>query len=164
MLFRSTASALFCAFLFVGSTVNAQDNNKPSVDDRKRIAGCVEKERRSDKTGEVCIFMVSERCQQQPGGQSTVGMRECAQRETAIWDDRLNRNYERLRNALSPSGAKKVQDIQRQWIKWRDTKCELSYILFEGGTIAGPLADGCVLKATATRALELLQAVESVGG
>ena len=80
-----------------------------------------------------------------------------------IWDELLNKRYQRLKAAVSNSGASKLQLMQRAWIKWREAKCEMSYILFEGGSMAGPLAAGCVLKATALRAVELGDGLAAVG-
>lgn len=81
------------------------------------------------------------------------------QRETVIWDEMLNRAYGELRASLSKEGAAKLKSMQRLWIKWRDVKCEMPYLIYEGGTIASPVAAQCVLRATAIRAIELRQAV-----
>src|SRR5579872_7508347 len=42
---------------------------------------------------ESCIGVIAEPCQNEPEGQSNLGMAQCYDREAAAWDERLNQNY-----------------------------------------------------------------------
>ncbi len=119
------------------------------------IAACLDTERAAQRDGHACIGELSKPCVEAPGGETTVGMIQCSERESKAWDGILNAEYKRLVDGLSGKSAKRVRDAQRAWIKMRDGDCGLSYETFEGGTIAGVIAASCMLDRTATRALQL---------
>ncbi len=160
---------VFCAFSFFLTAVvapwaaQAEDREKPTAQERAKLLQCLKNKRRAEKSEEACIFSMVDACMEKPSGHTTLGQRLCNAREIVVWDELLNSRYKRLRKAVSENGAKKLRQIQRSWISWRKAKCEMPYILFEGGTMAGPLAAGCLLKATAVRAVELGTALESMG-
>lgn len=151
--------AILAGLLALGGAAQAADAAKPAAGDRTLIVDCVRKAAREGTSADDCMYLVAAPCQGKPGGDSTVGMRSCMQRETVIWDEMLNRAYGELRESLSKQGAGKLKSMQLLWIKWRDAKCEMPYLIYEGGTIAGPVAAQCLLRATAIRAIELRQAV-----
>ncbi len=153
---------LCCLSYSVVDLAIAQNLSTPNAEERKQITDCLDTARKKETPAEACLNLVSQACQTMPGGETTVGMRMCMERETVIWDEILNRNYRALRKAVSSDGAKKLGGIQRQWIKWRDAKCEMPYILYEGGSLARPLAAECVLRATALRAIEFGAALDAI--
>jgi len=138
-------------------------NSPPSRAEIKQVAACTAKARKAETNSEACIGQVAERCMEEPKMGSTHGQRDCAGRENAIWDKTLNRRYKRLAKALSAKGAIKLRNTQRIWLKWRKAKCEMPYVLFEGGSIAGPMASFCVMRATALRTIELGLSLEAFG-
>ena len=141
----------------------AQDREKPTADERAALAQCIKSKRGTEASEEDCIFLNAAVCMDKPENGSTLCQRICNAREIIIWDELLNSRYQRLRKVVSKDGAQKLKLMQRAWISWRNAKCEMPYILFEGGTLAGPLAAGCTLKATAVRAIELGDALDSMG-
>ena len=157
------AAVIFISLMGMNGLVYAQDDERPTAAERAALLKCLRDKRQAQQPEDGCIFSNVDVCMEKPGGHTTLGQRLCNTRENAIWDELLNERYKRLRAAVSKQGAKKLRNIQRSWISWRKAKCEMPYILFEGGTLAGPLAAGCVLKATALRAIELGTALSSVG-
>ena len=116
-----------------------------------------------------CIGTAAGLCMEaSDGGYTTVGMAGCTSRETAEWDKLLNEVYRDLRAALEAEDARAdpatgagidrsdaLRDAQRAWIAFRDAECRLRLAQFQGGTISRLIGTGCVLNATARRALEL---------
>ena len=157
------AAVLLISLMSMTGMVHAQEDERPTAAERAALLKCLKDKRQAQQPEDGCIFSNVDVCMEKPSGHTTLGQRLCNARESAIWDELLNDRYKRLRAAVSKPGAKKLRNIQRSWISWRKAKCEMPYILFEGGTLAGPLAAGCVLKATAVRAIELGTALSSVG-
>ena len=116
-----------------------------------RLAGAAE-DAKSDP--ESCIGVVTIACQRQPGGGSTMGERNCNERELGVWDERLNRRYS---VALREGGkvADAVRRVERAWLAWRDARCALPAVEEEGGSIVGPLTSACLMDATARQAIWL---------
>ena len=82
-----------------------------------RLAGAV---KAATTRYESCIGAVSIPCQQEPGGEATLGMIECIQREWAVWDERLNRIYREQLKDAEPKLATALRETQRAWLKWRE--------------------------------------------
>jgi uncharacterized protein YecT (DUF1311 family) len=106
-----------------------------------------------------CIGTASNLCQEAPGGSSTMGMVECNQREQAWWDEYLNSNYDSLQSSLEPAVFDTLKTAQRAWLKYRDAKCAFVDALWQGGTIRQVMSSSCMMDATATRAIELGEAL-----
>ncbi|MFN3623345.1 MAG: lysozyme inhibitor LprI family protein [Hyphomicrobium sp.] len=126
-----------------------------SAGDGEIIAACVQAELDASRPPLNCVGRVSDPCLELPEGQSTVGMVECIGKETKVWDDMLNAEYGRLLEVLSSKAADAVRSAQRNWITLRDSDCKIPYEIFEGGTMAQPIAADCVRSHTADRALQV---------
>lgn len=122
-------------------------------DDAETIATCMQGERDANRPVINCVGRISDPCLQLPEGQSTVGMVECIDKETKVWDGMLNREYARLLSAVNGKAAEAVRKAQRNWIALRDSDCTVPYEIFEGGTMAQPIAADCVRTHTAERAV-----------
>ena len=144
------------------STDSAIAQLTPSEDDRAAIKHCLDAAAEKSLSLTSCIGVAASECEKLPEMVSTRGLTDCSLRENALWDERLNSRYQVLRAELSEQSAKKLRDIQRTWIAWRKEKCELPYLLFEGGSIARVLAAQCVMRATALRAIELDAAIKAI--
>jgi len=155
---RLTA-ALIASTVLVGATAltnrAAVANDPVDPADASAIGQCLADSRANRIPPEQCVGLISDPCQEIGDGASTAGMMACVGREHRVWDQRLNDAYRDLLAALDPAAQAKVRDIQRAWIAWRDTKCTLAYVIFEGGTMAGPVSAACVMDATARRSFEL---------
>lgn len=126
-----------------------------AADDGEIITTCVQAETDAGRTPLGCVGRVSDPCLESDAGQSTVGMVECTDRETKVWDAMLNDEYGRLLALLKGKAADEVRDAQRIWITLRDADCKVPYELFEGGTMAQPIAANCNLTHTADRAIQV---------
>jgi uncharacterized protein YecT (DUF1311 family) len=102
-----------------------------------------------------CVGVVSTPCQQTFEGRSNAGSADCIRRELAVWDERLNRNYEQWIRAC---GDAKVcaarRKLARAWLAERDARCALPWIEMQG-TMANPMTAACLLDATARQAIWL---------
>lgn len=102
-----------------------------------------------------CIGAATGLCQAVPGGDSTQGMAECNRREQAWWDMTLNGYYADLQGTLEPKVLDSLKLAQRAWIKYRDAKCQFEYDLWAEGTTSVVVNSYCMLETTATRTIEL---------
>ena len=85
---------------------------------------------------------------------STVAMSGCIQAETKLQDERLNRVYKQLMGRLDAGQQKRLREVQRQWIGYRDANCRF-HVQASGGTLAQLEGGMCVLDMTRERAAEL---------
>ncbi len=92
-------------------------------------------------------------CLDSSGG-ITSEMRSCSKRELSYQDGLLNRYYKQAMKSLDKSKGKELKKVQRQWMKYRDVKCNFDYGL-TGGTMDLVIGDGCLVDMTAQRAVEL---------
>jgi uncharacterized protein YecT (DUF1311 family) len=162
-----TRSLLCLATLaLVATAAHAQEKATP--EDRAAIAKCLDKAMKTKAIAETCIGTVQGPCLEAPDGQSTFGMKMCADRETAVWNERLNKTYQNLMHGdlgqtdASPDGGKTkragadlFRDMQRAWIAFRDKKCEAAGLPMQGGSGAGVLIVDCYLQETARQAIWL---------
>ena len=120
----------------------------------------------------ACIGLATAKCVDASDyGSTTVGMMECAGKETDFWDAKLNATYKELMaraekfdkmNADDPRIVEKIadslRDMQRAWIPYRDATCTFQYALGMGGTIASTLSSNCQLEMTAEQYIYLATA------
>jgi uncharacterized protein YecT (DUF1311 family) len=106
-----------------------------------------------------CISAASGLCQEAPEGSSTQGIVACNQREQAWWDEYLNSMYDSLHASLEPDVFETLKGAQLAWIAYRDAKCAFVDALNKGGTIRQVMSSQCLMDTTATRAIELADAV-----
>ena len=140
--------------------------------DRTKLAACLDKARQEGTPTDRCIGIILGPCVAAPGGDTTVGMKECTGREISVWDERLNAAYRRLldgplgrldtqratersRKPRNTTGAQILREAQRAWVTMRDKKCDAAGLPMEGGTGAGLLSVSCFLDETARQALWL---------
>ena len=131
-------------------------------DDELALQQCIEAIRDTNNTDyteatnqQDCIGAAAGLCQEKAENSSTQGMVDCNQREQAWWDAQLNTYYDELQSSLEPDVAESLKLAQRAWLKYRDAKCAFVDQLWRGGTVHAVMASACVMDATATRALEL---------
>ena len=83
---------------------------------------------------------------------STVGMIECINAEFAVQDKLLNENYKKAMSVLNDENKKKLKDIQRKWVAYKEAKCPF---VPPTGTLYRVEAADCYLQMTKERAKEL---------
>jgi uncharacterized protein YecT (DUF1311 family) len=125
------------------------------ADDAEAIAACLKSAYADGTDAHVCIGRVADPCLAKPENQSTHDMLACIGRETKIWDDLLNAEYQRLLGAVEGKAKDDIVKAQRQWIGQRDLDCAIPYALFDGGTMAQPIGANCVLAQIANRMMQV---------
>lgn len=145
------------------------DDFAPNATDRQAVALCLAHadgaaadgaQDRGDR--DDCIGSASSPCLAEEANMTTVGQVMCVARETAIWDEYLNRDYAALRERLDAPVFAGLRDAQRKWIAFRDANCALPHAIYEGGSMARPIAAWCLLDMTGRRANELASLLGSL--
>jgi uncharacterized protein YecT (DUF1311 family) len=104
---------------------------------------------------ESCIQVVATACIQAAGNLSNATYNQCYDRETDVWDTRLNAAYKKLlADADGEDVAEGFRKTQRAWIAFRDASCAQQWLVFKG-TMANPLSAYCRMEKTARQALWL---------
>ena len=92
---------------------------------------------------------------------STAGMIQCIDAEFAIQDKLLNQNYKKAISVLNDENKKKLKDIQRKWVAYKEAKCPFVPPM---GTLYAVTAADCYLQMTKERARELANLAEDFEG
>ncbi len=140
------------------SAARAEEGNPagPTDADRDVIAACIAKAGDEGASAFRCFGVVSDPCLAEPGNDTTVMMGACLERETAIWDERLNDDYQALLAGLEGGAKDKLRAGQKAWLTVRDTTCEVESGFWLGGTGFGGALAGCRLRETGMRDLSLV--------
>jgi len=157
-LFRSAVIGAVACLIAGSGTAEAASRAGYTRADMAEIDSCIVKAQKNSQHARVCIGAAAQVCERQPEMASNAGIKDCLTRENAYRDEILNDRYQQLMRNFSDQNAKKLQAMQRSWIAWRKEKCELPYMLYEGGTMAGVMSTSCFMETTAIRALELDEA------
>jgi uncharacterized protein YecT (DUF1311 family) len=164
------------AILFVALGVAAAAQSLPLAEDRAAIDACLQQEKDAP---ERCIGIVYKPCTDAPEGSSTAGMGDCASREKAVWDEKVDASFKQLlagtlgQTAAEPwnrppenkrdtkvPGTDILNDMQRTWRSWRAKKCDALSMQAEGGSLSRVLYGSCIYEETARHALWLAALVE----
>jgi uncharacterized protein YecT (DUF1311 family) len=102
---------------------------------------------------ESCIGVAFAQCLHDAGGiGDDAGRIDCALREAAVWDTRLNTAYQDALAGMEDDAAANLKKVERAWIAWRDASCAQPYAVYQG-TMAGPIEAWCEMNLTARQAL-----------
>jgi uncharacterized protein YecT (DUF1311 family) len=123
--------------------------------DAEVIDACLKEAYAANSNASSCAGLVSDPCLAQSENQSTHGMVACIERETQVWDGLLNSEYQRLLNVVKGKAKDDIIKTQRQWVALRNSDCAIPDALFEGGTMAQPMAASCIMQNTADRMLQV---------
>ena len=146
------------ALTLVGSACLAQEHDLVPAD-QAGMEQCLQSAYERGARPEVCIGFVYNPCAETVEGQTTVGMIGCVDREHGFWDRLLNQSYRRLGNTRDEGEEEALRDLQRQWLAWRDARCDWEASLYEGGTLARVVANQYFTEETARRAIDLTEAI-----
>jgi uncharacterized protein YecT (DUF1311 family) len=115
----------------------------------------------------LCPGIVSDPCQAEPGGQTSLGMNQCLAREADAWDVVLNRQWPKLmtrareadaaNQVTSPvldSAAGTLRGAQRAWIAFRDAECRHNYAIWGMGSFRTIAHSACRLDLTVRRVID----------
>ncbi|MDX2287962.1 MAG: lysozyme inhibitor LprI family protein [Hyphomicrobiaceae bacterium] len=154
------AGLLFIACLVASGAPAAATGRNGSVE--HAIQACLETARDTGTSRTECIGRASDRCDGLAETGSGQAVADCYDRETVIWDDLLNTYYGALRTLFEKPSADKLRAAQIAWISWRDKRCELPYLVHDGGSMALPMAARCLMETTAQRAIDLGEALDDL--
>ena len=111
-----------------------------------------------------CLGQAANKCQDQLGGSTTIGIAQCVGAETDVWDAILNEEYGRTRHLFLKNGGedltRSLRDAQPAWIAFRDADCALQYERWAAGSCRSIAHASCLLKMTASRAVVLREMAE----
>ena len=149
---KRTAIALWLV-LIASAPAFAEDPFAPTAAERATIDKCLT--RTADdgvlKQASQCIGLISDPCIDK----DTATAVACQERETRIWDERLNASFKDARAHVDAATGEALKAAQRAWIAFRDAKCAVSEKEYEGGTMATIMVADCKRTETGRRALEM---------
>ena len=167
-------SCLLIALALPASSAVAQDAAPGVAYDAQILTTC--RAETAPQDARSCIGTASARCMEAPDGSSTVGMVSCLAQELNQWDALLNASYAALIDRATKADAElaalgssaepsepRLREAQRKWLGWRDAQCAYAAAQFEGGSAAGPVAQDCVMEATAAQVIWLERMLEEGG-
>lgn len=116
----------------------------------------------------TCVGVAADVCMNAPGVYSTAGMSFCLGEEFEHWDGLLNLSYGKVMDqakaadsemksigSAAEEQAPLLQQMQRDWIAFRDAACAYERSKWGGGTGGGPASIQCMLDLTAQQYLRL---------
>ena len=88
---------------------------------------------------------------------STGGESDCIEKAGEMWDQELNRAYNKLSGKLSPEGKQALKEAQVEWIKYRDAEFKLINTIYSSrqGTMYAPMHASARTEVVKKRALEI---------
>ena len=156
--FRFAAFSFLALLVVIASNATAASRDTYKLQDKATIETCIEEAQRKSQHARACIGEATKICETLREMANQAGIEDCMKREAAYWDEMLNDRYQKLMANFSKKNAKKLKAMQHSWIAWRKEKCELAYMLYEGGSMASVMAASCMMETTGVRALELDEA------
>lgn len=84
-----------------------------------------------------------------------IALNECAARDYAQWDARLNAVYQQVMATSDAARRERIRAAQRAWIPYRDLTCDMEAADAFGGTIAPLVQFSCLSRLTERRTLDL---------
>jgi|SRR5665213_2884939 len=150
---------------------------QPALDnDRAAIDTCL---RDTQGAPDHCIGIVYMPCTEDREGSTTRGMQQCASREMAVWQEKIDDSMKKL--SSGPFGATEAQpwnrppenkrermvpgtdilnDMAKTWTVWRAKKCDALAMQAEGGSLSRVIYGACLYDETARHALWLRTVVD----
>lgn len=92
--------------------------------------------------------------------QSQLVMNQCAARDYAREDARLNRNYAVLMAKLESERRSKLREAEQAWLNFRDLQCDFDSDQYAGGTMYSLVRSSCLTQMTKQRNKDLKAMLE----
>ncbi|WP_347313005.1 lysozyme inhibitor LprI family protein [Defluviimonas sp. SAOS-178_SWC] len=169
--FACLGSAL-CAGL--GTTFGAAAETQAPVD-RSIVQSCYEHVLAGQDNGS-CVGDAAEACEvTPPHSASTLDIAQCRTAEAEIWESLLNiiveqkmREYDVSDSAATLPGWLPTRNAivaeQDAWKAYRDARCNLIYVVNQGGSVKSIAKAECLLQMNAAHVFEFLDATWQFGG
>ena len=139
--------------LIASAPACAEDPFEPNAAERATIDKCLKRTADDDvfKQADQCIGLISDPCIDKDTSTAVA----CQERETRIWDEKLNAAFKDARAHVDAATGEALKEAQRAWIAFRDAKCAVSEKEYDGGTMATIMVADCKRTETGRRALEM---------
>ena len=163
---REISSRIVAWFVLslLGSPSHAQELADLLPADQAGMEQCLTSADERGARKEECIGFVQGPCTDTDEGQTPEGIIQCLAREHGYWDRLLNQSYHRLQATIEEDEKNTLRDLQRQWLAWRDARCQWETFRHEeGGSLAQIVANECYTEETARRAIDLTEAIVEGG-
>lgn len=143
----------FGILVLASGAARAEDPFDPTAAERATIENCLKRTADDSvlKQASQCIGLISDPCIDKDTA-TAVG---CQERETRIWDERLNAAFKDARAHVDAATGEALKVAQRAWIQFRDAKCAVSEKEYEGGTMATIMVADCKRTEIGRRAIEM---------
>lgn len=175
MISNRAKTAVIIGLLAFGAPAAAFAQSGDFLFEPQRIEACLAGKKGIERLS--CAGEAANHCMEaNEGGGSTVGMGACLDKEHAWWDARLNDAYGEISDReraddeeadaggwSAPRKLPALKEMQRAWIKYRDTLCEHEAVQWGGGTGAGPAYLSCLMSETARQYFVLADRLEYFG-
>jgi uncharacterized protein YecT (DUF1311 family) len=175
---------LVVSIILIASALAAAAQSAVRDQDRATIDACLQREKAAP---ERCIGTVSGPCSEAPQTPadsvppgSTAGRGACAQREVAVWQEKIDATLAALRSgplgktianpwnrpphnkrAGPVPGTDLIDDMHRHWHVWRAKKCDTQAMQYEDGSLSRVIYGACLNDETARHALWLMTLEEN---
>lgn len=148
-------SGLLIGCVSVSAALAESNPAVPTKADRAKIAACVQDASDNGNSPQKCIGLLADPCVGDEANSPTALMEACYDRESTVWDERLNEHYKKLMAALDDDRKAKLKAQQKAWIALREQTCEMEASFWDGGTGGNVASTACFMRETAHRALTL---------
>ncbi len=125
----------------------------------------------------ACVGVYARACMAEPGGDTTLGMADCATAEAAAWDRVLDETFAELvvlsRDLIAleqQAGAtpapldEMLREAQGVWIRFRESDCAQEYAVWGEGSMRSVAGAWCRLDRTSQRVIELRAKRDALAG
>lgn len=149
--------ALVFGLIFAGAIPALADAPfDPSDKERAAVDACLKRSASEAELKQMsdCIGVVADKCIDAPDA-TTLSLVACHMREQKIWDAHLNDWYGKAKGRLEGDAAAALQSAQRDWIAFREAKCDYWQKRYDGGTFASVVAGDCMRVEIGRRAIEM---------
>ncbi|EEA95578.1 MULTISPECIES: lysozyme inhibitor LprI family protein [unclassified Pseudovibrio] len=154
---------VFLAFLSSSAVALAQGPNQPRADEIKVFHECLQKGGLVFTNRVQCIGKVFEHCAMKLQDQTSMGMRECYSRETALWEKMISNSEKELRRNENKATKTELVESTRNWKAFRNNACNIPFAMNPKGTLAPVLGMECFNRITALWALQLSEFATPLG-
>lgn len=154
-----TGRFILMAALLTTSAFAGTPGDPPEPAVKAAVEKCLKEKEEAKLPAEVCVGVYANACLEKSDDPSTYGMMACSSKETAVWEERLNRDYQKLMKEMKAEDKERLRDMQRVWIAFREKKCGFHQREQEG-TIVMPQNEYCYMEETVRQSL-FLQDIET---
>lgn len=147
-------SFIFMAVLLTTRAFAGAPGDPPEPAVKTAVEKCLAEKEKANTTAEACVGVYANACLEKSDDPSTYGMMACSSKETDVWEERLNRDYQKLMKEMKAEDKERLRDMQRAWIAFRDKKCGFHQREQEGTSVM-PQNAYCYMEETGRQSLFL---------